>query len=232
MRYGWLFFIVIVWACEDNPIRVDLGTDFFPLQTGQEWTYSISKTTYSYLSDPMEESYELKIVVADSIIKNGLPTYSIFISTRNNSSENWQIQESWSARISGNQAIQNESNITRVKLTFPVGPNTVWDGNQFNNEPPFLEDYVTTPEQRLFRIKDFNQPKELAGGLNFESTLTVVVSDLFDPIIGRDLQKETYARGIGLIHKEVSQLVFCNQGTCVGKQQGVSYSQTLISYVP
>ena len=232
MRYGWIFLVLVVLACEDKPVKVERGTDFFPLRTGQEWTYSVNKTTYSYLNNPVDESFELNIAVTDSVISNGITTYSILVSSRINSTDSWQVIASWSARINGNQALQNESNITRVKLTFPVGPATVWDGNAYNNEPPFLRDYGATPEQLLFRIENFNQPRELSGGLNFESTLTVVICNLFDPIIGQDLQKETYARGVGLIHKEVTQLVFCNQGSCTGRQQGVSYTQTLTSYAP
>lgn len=232
MRYGSIFLILVLLACEDKPVTVELGTDFFPLRTGREWTYSVNKTTYSYLSAPVEESYELKIAVTDSTLINGIVTYSLVVSTRSTSNNEWQTEQSWSARISGNQAIQNESNITRVKMIFPVGANTVWDGNQYNNELPFLEDYVTTAEQRLFRVEDFNEAKELSSGLNFTGTLTVVISNLFDPIIGQDLQKETYARNVGLIYKEVTQLVFCNQGSCTGLQQGVSYTQTLTSYVP
>ena len=165
MRYCWLI-IVVLLACEDRPVKVDLGTDFFPLRTGQEWTYSINKTTYSYLNDPIEESFELNIVVTDSLNSNGITTYSILVSSRNNSTESWQVIASWSARISGNQALQNESNITRVKLTFPVGPATVWDGNLYNNEPPFLKDYGATPEQLLFRIENFNQPKGILKNKN------------------------------------------------------------------
>lgn len=232
MRYGSIFLILVLLACEDKPVTVELGTDFFPLRTGREWTYSVNKTTYSYLSVPVEESYELKIAVTDSTLINGIVTYSLVVSTRSTSNNEWQTEQSWAARISGNQAIQNESNITRVKMIFPVGANTVWDGNQYNNEPPFLEDYVTTAEQRLFQVEDFNEAKELSSGLNFTGTLTVVISNLFDPIIGQDLQKETYARNVGLIYKEVTQLVFCNQGSCTGLQQGVSYTQTLTSYVP
>lgn len=232
MRYGSIFLILVLLACEDKPVTVELGTDFFPLRTGREWTYSVNKIIYSYLSAPVEESYELKIAVTDSTLINGIVTYSLVVSTRSTSNNEWQTEQSWAARISGNQAIQNESNITRVKMIFPVGANTVWDGNQYNNEPPFLEDYVTTAEQRLFRVEGFNEAKELSSGLNFTGTLTVVISNLFDPIIGQDLQKETYARNVGLIYKEVTQLVFCNQGSCTGLQQGVSYTQTLTSYVP
>ncbi len=231
MRYGWIFFVVLL-ACEDKPVKVDLGTDFFPLRTGQEWTYAINKTTFSYVTNPVEESYQLHLAVTDSAISNGVTTYTILVSSRNSATENWQVNASWSARIMGNQAILNESNITRIKLAFPVGPATVWDGDAYNNEPPFLKDYGATADQLLFRIENFNQQKELSGGLNFESTLTVVIRNLFDPIIGQDLQKETYARGVGLVYKEVTQLVFCNQGSCTGKQQGVSYTQTITSYVP
>ncbi|MCW5910963.1 MAG: hypothetical protein KIT62_07810 [Cyclobacteriaceae bacterium] len=231
MRYGWIFILALL-TCNDKPVTVDLGTDFFPLRTGREWTYSVSKTTYTYLSEPVTESYQLKIAIADSTLANGIASYFILISTRNTTGNPWQVVSSWSAHISGNQVIQNESNITRVKMIFPVGPATVWDGNQYNDEPPFLEDYVTTPGQRLFRIENYNQPKDLASGLNFESTLTVVISDLSDPIIGEDIQKEIYARNIGLVQKEVSQLVFCMQGSCTGLQQGTRYTQTLTSYVP
>ncbi|MBX2893948.1 MAG: hypothetical protein KF763_00795 [Cyclobacteriaceae bacterium] len=231
MKYSLIVLMLALLACEDKPINMEWGTDFFPLRTGREWTYNISKTTYSYLGTPIEESYELNIAVTDSTIANGIVTYLLVASNRSANNE-WQPVQSWSVRISGNEVIQNESNIMRVKMIFPVGSSTKWDGNQYNNEPPFLKDYITTAEQRLFRIENFNQPKELSSGLNFASTVTVVISNLFDPIIGQDVQKETYARQVGLVFKEVTQLVFCNQGACAGQRQGVSYTQTLTSYVP
>lgn len=232
MRYGYLLLMLALLACDDKPIVIDLGTDFFPLRTGREWSYTMDKTSYSFINEPFEEHYELNIKVTDSILANGVTTYLLVVYTRSNSTESWQVQETWSARITNNQVIQNEGNISRVKLIFPVGPTTSWNGNQYNNEPPFLENYGATPEQLLYRIENYNQQKEIGGGLNFDRTLVVVVSNLSDPIIGQDLQKETYARGVGLIQKEVTQLEFCNQGTCTGLRKGVRYTQTLTSYVP
>ncbi|MBX2916713.1 MAG: hypothetical protein KF856_15695 [Cyclobacteriaceae bacterium] len=232
MRYSSIFLMLVLLACEDKPVVVDLGTDFFPLRTGREWTYTIRQTAFSYLADPVETSYQMRVAVTDSVLINTSTTYFMEVSTRSNPTEMWQPAATWSASLTGNQLIQNESNVTRVKMVFPIGPTTVWDSNTFNNEAPFLRDYVTTAQQRLSTIENFNQPRSLSTELNFEHTLTVVIRNLFDPIIGEDIQKETYARGTGLIAKEVSQAIFCTQGSCTGKKQGVSYTQTLISYVP
>jgi len=232
MRYASLLLLLVVWACEDKPVTVDMGTDFFPLRTGREWTYSVNQTTYSYLNAPQEHEYELKITVTDSTITQGVVTYSLVLATRNSAEEDWEVNQSWSAQVRGHEAIQNESNVTRVKMVFPVGKTTVWNGNLYNDEPPFLEDYVTSADQQLCRIENFDESKELSSGLNFNSTLTVVISNLIDPIIGQDVQKEIYARHVGLIVKDVTQLVYCNQGSCSGLQQGIRYTQTLTSYVP
>ncbi|MBX2901696.1 MAG: hypothetical protein KF775_18750 [Cyclobacteriaceae bacterium] len=233
MKYTWLIWVGLLVACGDEkPVSIDWGLDYFPLRVGQEWTYAIHKTTYSYLNAPVESDYQQRISVIGSTTATTITTYTLQIETRTEAAGPWQIVETWTARVQGSQLIVNESNINRVKLVFPVGPATTWDGNQYNNEPPFLTGYVTTPQQRLYRIEDYRVPRQLQSGLNFDNTLTVVLSNLYDAIIGQDLQKEVYAHNVGLIFKEVLQLEFCTTGGCSGQQRGEAYTQTLIDYVP
>jgi hypothetical protein len=71
------------------------------------------------------------------------------------------------------------------------------------------------------------------NGLNFPDVVTVLQEDNQDVIVQMDFRQERYARGIGLVSKEVTLLNYCTQPSCLGQQKiesGRVYKQQIIAY--
>jgi hypothetical protein len=131
-----------------------------------------------------------------------------------------------------NQLIQNEGNELFVKLIFPVSNDLTWDGNQFNNLPN-SGNLFNGNGSEVYHVTEYDQSKTLTTDLEFDKTITIVQNGFDDPIVGKDIRNEVYARDVGLIYKEVTQLEYCSVGNCLGQQKvdkGVIMIQTLKSY--
>lgn len=219
-----LLALILMSACDnDNEHRItDSGYDYFPLKVGLYQRYMVDEIRYSQVAEPETLRYELKQVVVDSFFNasNNI-VYVIHRSTRPDENTDWQFLETWSARRDSQSAIMVEGNTAYQKLSFPLSKGGVWDGNKFND---LGEDTYT--------LKEVDVASEV-NGTNFDKTLTVEHEFNDDPIVYTDLRAEVYARNIGLIKKETTQLVYCQSQTCSGNElieSGVVYKQEIIEY--
>jgi hypothetical protein len=215
--------LLILLGCDGNePKRTDIGLDYFPLRKGFFQIYTIEGTQYSEISDPEDFQYELQVEVIDSFPNTaGSYTYVLHRSKRADQNEAWEFMDSWSARIDDNEVVQQEGNISFLKLILPVRNGTTWNGNKYNNNDD--DEYV---------MKMVNEPFT-AGNTTYERTLMVDQENNEDPIVFRDIRKEVYAREAGLIHKEITQLHYCTNDGCLGKQEiesGITYKQQIKEY--
>jgi hypothetical protein len=215
---------VILAGCDTGSEQpaANRGLDYFPLRVGQYQIYTVNEIRYSQVSEPETLAYELKTEVVDSF-KNttGTITYVIHRSTRDDASSTWQFLDTWSARADQNEAVHVEGNISFVKLSFPLKQGSEWDGNRLNNM-----------ERDDYEILSYDVPFA-AEGTTYENTVTVEQEFNDDPIVFTDIRKEVYARGIGLVYKETTQLRFCQQQTCPANaliEVGVIYKQQILDY--
>jgi hypothetical protein len=171
--------------------------------------------------------------VSDSTInERGEVTYFLLREKREDSTEAWKGVDTWSTRRVNNQVIQNEANVTYVKLIFPPSLNLKWDGNQYNNLPDNGELFYDGDDAPYF-ISEINKPVSLTTGFESDDSLTVTQNDLNDKFTGIDERKEIYARHVGLVYKEFNQIKYCTAPTCYGQQkidQGVIVIQRLKTY--
>ena len=215
--------IVLLVGCDrESEQPADPGLDYFPLRVGQYEIYSVDEIRYSQISEPETLAYEMKTDVVDSF-KNttGTITYVIHRSTRADANSPWIFLDTWSARADENEAVHVEGNIAFVKLSFPLKQGSEWDGNRLNSMEP--DDY---------EVLSYDEPF-ITEGSAFERTLTVEQEFNDDPIVFTDIRTEVYARGIGLVYKETTQLRFCQQQTCAGNQlieTGMIYKQRILDY--
>jgi len=200
----------------------DNGKDYFPMQKGHFQIYDINEIIYT-LGDPDTFLYQLKTVVIDSFLNNGSTyTYVIHRSVRNNPSQPWTYKDTWSSRMENNKAIEKEENVDFVKLIFPFQVGLKWDGNEYNTLGK--EDYEL-----------INEESKTINDVTFTDCITIKQRDNQDFIVYLDQRHETYARNVGLIHREMKQLHYCtdtNSG-CIGKQiveEGTIYKQTILDY--
>jgi len=209
-----LSFLISISCSETEQIAPDLGLDYYPMRVGNYAIYEVMEKSVVQ-SITTENSYALKVTYSDSIRNdNGEVTYIILREKKNSGSTTWQALDTWSVKRINNQILQNESNVVYVKLILPPSLHLKWDGNQYNNRGE-LELFYDGNDIPYF-ISDWDRPITLSTGLTAENTFTVVQNDYNDETIGINEQKEIYAKGIGLIYKEINQVIKCTGTLCFG----------------
>jgi hypothetical protein len=216
--------LVLATACDsDEPKPVDIGVDYFPLQTGNSYTYDIDETIYSEVAPVKNLVYQLRIEITDSFPNaEGDYTYVLHRSTRNDVNSAWEDLDTWSVRGNDREIILNEGNIPYLKLTFPLKAGNSWNGNKYNNL-----------EADQYEVTAMDQPF-VVSGTTFDKTLSVLQENNEDFIVFQDKREEVYARDVGLIYKETIQLSYCTTNDCVGQQKiksGTIYKQQIAEYV-
>lgn len=218
------FATLFLLSCEGDEKTADRdkGYSFFPLRGGMFAVYDIDQVTYSQLSEPLEESYELRVEVTDSFPNaEGGYTYVMRRSQRRDVSDVWEYIDTWSARSNSGEAVLNEGNIPYVKLSFPLLEGSTWDGNRRNNEDEDL--YIVTAIDENLEI----------NGLTFERTVTVEQEAYDDQVTRKDIRKEIYADGVGLISREITKLFYCTDPVCLEDriiESGIVFQQVIKDY--
>jgi len=213
--------LIFLAACGSNEVhKTDIGLDYFPLRKGFYQIYQVDGTQYSEVADPQAFHHELMVEVVDSFpnTNNSGYTYVIYRSERDDATSEWTYKETWSARIEGNEVVQNEGNASYVKLILPIKNGTTWNGNKYNNMAA-----------DAYLVKMVDEPQTV-NGITFDKALVIEQEKNEDPIVFRDIRIEYYARGAGLIYKEFTQLNYCTDNDCLGQQQvksGVTYVQKI-----
>ena len=232
MKRGIGFFLVIVlvtFSCSEvEQVPPDMGFDYFPLQAGNYSLYQVEEVT-GLGSAVTQVSYEIRATVTDSTInEKGEVTYFMVREKRTGSSGNWENLDTWSAKVINGRVIQNEGNVLYVKLIFPPSLNLTWDGNEYNNLPDngqlFYDGYDVP-----YVISEIDKPISLKTGFESDRTLTVTQNDFNDFTVGTDERKEVYARGVGLVYKEINQVIKCTGSGCSGDRSFL-FIQSLKEY--
>jgi hypothetical protein len=224
-RYLILPFLtgILIVACNssDDETSRSTGTEYFPAKTGSYLVYDVYEIIYT-LSVPETLQYQLKVAMVDKFLNTeGDSTFVIHRSRRNTEADSWTYQDTWSVRKNTQEVVMNEGNISYVKLKLPVSADLEWDGNVYNT---LGKDEYTLEELKV--SKTYN-------GQTFADCLTVNQNDNDDFIVYLDQRKEVYAKNIGLVYKETTQLSYCTKDDCLGEQKvesGTIYQQTIATY--
>lgn len=219
-RTIFLFLIIIGCSTDEEP-TVEIGKSYVPLRVGDFRIYAIDETNYFPLEDPVTLYYEMKTEVVDSFQHaSGDYIYVIHRSRRDSENDPWVYDDTWSIRVNDLEAVVNENNISFIKIAFPVATGKKWNGNTYNSA-----------EEDEYEITTVNQPYEI-NGAQFENTIVVDQEDRVD-LIFKDRRFEVYAKDIGLIYREITDLEYCDEVECFGQnkiESGVVYKQTIMSH--
>lgn len=213
-------FIIVALSCDsgNDTKPLETGKDYFPFRKGLYHLYDVSETKY-VLNVPETEEYELKTQVVDSFVNiDGKLTYVIYRSKRSEGETEWNYIDTWSGLADSREVIVNEENTPFLKLKDPIDQGTAWNGNTYNTGE--VDEYV---------LEEVNKPYTF-NGISFEECITINQSDNDDYVVFLDQRKEVYAKGIGLIYKETTQLSYCTAEGCLGDQEvesGLIYKQTI-----
>jgi hypothetical protein len=215
---------LLVAACDpQEPTQpVDKGLDYFPLQTGMYAVYQVSETRYSQLSEPETLAYELMTEVVDSFGSgSGEFTFVIHRFQRPDANSEWTFLDTWSARSNSIEAVVTEENTPFIKLSFPLREGSLWDGNRRNNL-----------EKDEYQVKNIDLQLNI-NDLTFDSTVLIEQESYDDEITRTDLRTEIYARDVGLIMKETTQLIYCTEEVCLNDkiiESGTIFKQEIKEY--
>ncbi len=219
-RYLYYVLLILAVSCTDDEKPADIGRAYLPLQVGAYREYNINEIIYT-LGQPETTAYQLRIKIVDKFLSNtGDSTFVMHRSRRNTSADVWTFVDTWSARSNNREAVLSEGNVSYVILKFPVLDGLAWEGNAYN-----------TLGQNIYTMKT-NTPATI-GDKVFDDCITIVQGDNKDYIVSLDDRREIYARGVGLVSREVIQLQYCTAVDCLGKQQvesGVILKQVIQDY--
>jgi hypothetical protein len=192
-----------------------------PLTKGAYQVYDITETLYT-LGQPQTFTYELKMLVVDSFPNaEGDYSYVIYRSKKVEGEDGFKYLDTWSARSDTRELIVSEENTTFLKIKMPVKPDDQWDGNLYN-----------AMGEDMYTVKEVSSSQNI-NGTTYSDCIVIEQSDNQDFVVALDQRRETYARGIGLIEKQVKKLNYCSIGPCLGQQQiesGVILTQTIKSH--
>ena len=205
---GFVSLFLFVGCQSSTPEPITYGFDYFPLETGRYVIYDVEEQQYVVNAISVQRTYQLKEVVGSAYSDvTGQPAYRLMRYRRTTESQPWQADSIWSARIVNQEAIRTENGQDFVKLVFPINAVLIRNGNRRN---------VSAPDE--YEMRNVGQAYSVSGK-PFDETVTVVEQD-DSTLTGQDKRIDIYARQIGLIYKERTQLQFCTATpTCIGYAQ-------------
>ncbi|GAB3988908.1 hypothetical protein GCM10028807_12590 [Spirosoma daeguense] len=181
---------------------------YVPLQTGHYVTYDVEEQRYALNAQPVHLSYQRKDVIGEAYKDvTGQTAYRLLRFRRSDERQPWQADSIWSVRISNNEFVRTENGRDFIKLLLPVYNELSWDGNQRNILG--VDTYTARNVKASFYVQD----------KKFDNTVTIVEQN-DSTLISQDKRIDVYARQVGLIYQERTQLQFCSSSpACIGRNQ-------------
>lgn len=204
-----ILFLLLFFACSDEQtladITPDTSSDYYPLFVGQTLNYQCDSIYYKENQLPDTVRFWMKETLTDTLRDNeGELAYRVERSERATLSDPWQIVHVFTVKKSNGQAQRNENNQRFISMVFPATRSKVWNGIAFNADS--LE--ITVKGEVIEIYKDWESRYEevdvpyTVGGTQYDS-VAIVTHANSENYIERRLSREVYAKGIGLVEKEM-----------------------------
>ena len=228
-----LLFFLFVTSCTKKKIPQDdslLGLDYYPTTKGKYVIYDVDSTVYNNFPTitVINTKYRIKEKIADSYTDNeGQPAIRLeryikmFNATKPYDSIPWTIKEVWMVNANKKIIQVSEGNIRYTKLIFPVQTGASWNGNARNTlgQWDYTYDYIDKKEtinnnalDKVLYVKQFYFPTAISYQNYFEK----------------------YAKGVGLVYREINDIYSNTVVAGVPVQDrietGVIYKQTIVTY--
>lgn len=237
---GYLLFSLS--SCNSDPQpEIDLGTNYYPLEVGKYRIYKVDSIILDNVNNNIVKdtnSFYLKEELTDTLRDNqGNLVYTLERFEKENLADEWRVKDVYAVGIIDYQLHTVEENLRFIKLTFPVGVNvTPWNGNTFIDEFTTIDvagESIEIFKGWLYEYSEVDQFMQI-GTESFDSTLTVIQANE-DNLIEYRYSVESYARGVGLIKKEMAilntQCLTCGGDLWVEKaEEGFTLNQEIIEY--
>ena len=179
------------------PADIEFAADkqYFPLETGKSLIYKVTEISIDKPSDYYDTAiYYLRERTDIPFIDNeGDTAYRIERFKSPTQNYNWRISDVWEAKLTTYTAEKVEENQRFIKIKFPLAIGKYWNGNLKNE----LDDKDCTITSLSSKYNNENIHLDSCLSITRDSSVTQI-SKLYDV--------EIYARGIGLVYKEITDI--------------------------
>ncbi len=199
-------------ACKDSQTPLNIAPDssqsYFPLEIGKYLVYTVDSVFYK--EDAVADTVRImaREEITDTLRDNeGELFYRVERLERANANEPWEIRQVLAVKRTDTQAERIENNQRFISLTFPFRRNITWDGIGFNSDS--LQVVIRGEVIKIYKdwesqFDEIFVPQTVNTFL-FDSTVSVFHANS-NNFIERRFNREVYAKGIGLVQKEMSIL--------------------------
>ena len=202
---------VLFQSCGDDTetAPIEFGYDYFPLEIGKYIEYDVDSIIYGVTTGNnsfRNNSIQLREEVTDSFLdSDGHAVYRIERFERKDDTEEWRINNVWTATVTDRQAERTEEDLRFIKMVFPVSDNTEpWDGNESIDENLSISvegQGVFVFKHWIYQYDEIGVPLEV-NSFSFDDVVTISQADENNFIQLRS-SFEQYARGVGLVKREI-----------------------------
>lgn len=214
VRFSILALLLLAFAaCErvEDPFQLppDDTAAYYPIEIGKFWEYVVDSTTFNEnLPVPVSrDTYYVKEIVTDTFLDlEQHPWYRIERFERTSDTLPWEIKQVVAATIRDKEALRLENDLTFAKLIFPLKPFVKWDGNKYFD--PYTPVPISGQSVEMFnlgweyQVISIGNP-EVIEGIPYEEVAVIQQADLDDDQFIKRFAREKYARGIGLVEREL-----------------------------
>jgi hypothetical protein len=221
MKIRFLFLIVfgalLLNACKKDVIDLskrENGTSYVNQTLDYQFLYQVQEIIYDDFFTKIDTFNYQILEINDTVFYDNLnqPVMRIERYKRNNDSALWKYHETVSSRIDNYKYERNENNTKKVKLSFPITFETIWNENTFNAN-----------NNSLIFYNEINVRKNINNKW-YDSVLVIKNDPVFNSL-GEKYYEELYAKNIGLLY---SNIIFIEKSN--NKTRGYKIKYTLIDY--
>lgn len=221
MSFRILFLIItsitILNSCRKDVFDLtkrEIGMYYINQTNKYSFLYHVEEIIYNDFFNTIDTLNYQILEVNDTFFNDNLnlPILRIEKYKRNNDSSKWVFLETVGSRLSNYKYERIENNTKKIKLSFPITFETIWNTNTFNSNNNLLVYY-----------NEINT-KKTVNNSTYDSVL-VVKSDPISNQSSEKLYEEIYAKNIGLLYSNLVSLDKFND-----KIRGYKIKYTLLKH--
>lgn len=221
MKIRFLFLtiwgILLLNACKKDVFdrsKRENGTSYINQTIDYQFLYQVQEIIYDDFFNKIDTFNYQILEINDTFFYDNLDQTVMRIERykRNNDSALWNYHETVSSRTDNYKYERNENNTKKVKLSFPITFETIWNANTFNSNNNTLVFY-----------NEINVRKN--NDKNWYDSVLVIKSDPVFNSVGEKYYEEQYAKHIGLIY---SNIIFIEKSN--NKTRGYKIKYTLLNH--
>ena len=224
MKYfAFTVLILSLWSCSDEieELNIDFGYEYFPLEVGNYRIYQVDSIIYDPLGRGVvidSTSSQVREMVTNTLLDNtGASIYRLERHVRKTEADPWLLEKVFVQSTDERRAFQIEDNLRVIKLPFPLQAGAEWNAHVFFDSSeiivPVAGESINIYKDWSWEVLGVNESVNL-NNLSFDQVATIQLSDS-ENLIELRRATEQYAKGIGLVYREMDILdTQCN--ACCG----------------